>query len=343
MRSVHFALALLVTGSSIASAELRRPDESPHAQVTQTVGISDISVLYARPAVKGRPVWGGLVQYGEPWRAGANLNTIVTLSTDAKIGGKLLRAGRYGLHAIPTTKDWVIAFSNVSTAWGSFTYDIKEDALRVTVTPRAAAAPRERLEYRFDDLTETKATLVLAWEKLEVPIAIEVDTAKEVMTLTRALLRGPDGFDPANVTWAANYWLNHNGNLDEALRLADRSIAARPTFAAYNVRARILTKQGKNTEATAARAKAMPLATEADLNVFAYQLMADKKVDEAIAMFRDIVTKFPESWNAHDSLGEALAVKGDKAGARAEYEKALAMATDPVQKKRIQGALAQLK
>src|SRR5215510_8462446 len=173
-----------------AQAGLKLPEQSPGATVTQTVGLTDITVVYHRPATNGRAIWGALVPYNEPWRAGANENTTVQFSSDVKVGGKPLKAGTYGLHMIPTQKEWTIAFSNMSTAWGSFTYDQKEDALRVSVTPKTEASSEERLSYGFDDVAETKATLVLRWEKLAVPIALEVDTPKVVMASVRGELRG---------------------------------------------------------------------------------------------------------------------------------------------------------
>jgi hypothetical protein len=336
---------LLSSWAAVAHGQtgLTEPQESPAATVTQTVGLTEVQVKYHRPAVKGRTIWGGLVPYGEVWRAGANENTIVTLSTPVKVQGKTLAAGTYGLHMLPTQKEWTIIFSKVSTAWGSFTYDAKEDALRVTVTPRAAAGMTERLLYRFDDPSETKATLVLAWDKLEVPVALEADTPAIVMTSMRGELRGLPNFFWQGWNQAAQYWANHGGPLDEALRMSDRSIQINPTFANQMTRGLILEKQGKAADAKAARAKAKAMASEQDLNQYGYQLIGQKKMDEAIAVFQDNVKAHPESWNVHDSLGEALAMKGDRAGAIASYTKALSLVKDANQKARIEKTLAQLK
>ena len=337
------AVLLATAATAAAQPALKLPEQSPGATVTQTVGLTEIAVSYHRPAVGGRPIWGGLVPYGETWRAGANENTTVTFSSDVKVGGKPLRAGTYGFHVIPTAKDWVIAFSNMSAAWGSFTYDPKEDALRVTVTPRTNATSEERLLYRFDDPTESKVTLVLSWEKLSVAIAIEVDTPKVVMASIRQQLRGQSGFSWQGYNQAAGYWLRNGGSLDEALKMADRSIDMTPTYQNQMTRAAILEKQGNAKGAAEQRAKAQSLATEADLNQAAYRLINDKKLDEAIKMFQTVTERYPDSWNAHDSFGEALALKGDKAGAVAAYTKALALVKDPVQKKRIEATLAKLK
>ena len=138
---------LASTPAFAQSAPLKAPEPSPAATVTQTVGLTELKINYHRPAVGGRKIWGGLVPYGEVWRAGANENTTITFSSPVKIGGKPLAAGTYGLHMIPTTKQWTVIFSNVSSAWGSFTYDEKEDALRVTVTPQPAEGFVERLSY----------------------------------------------------------------------------------------------------------------------------------------------------------------------------------------------------
>jgi len=343
MKALLICASLFVSANAFAQAALKLPEASPAASVSQTVGLTEITVNYHRPAVAGRQVWGKLVPYGEVWRAGANENTTVTLSSDVKVGGKPLKAGTYGLHMIPTAKDWTIAFSTMSVAWGSFTYDQKEDALRVTVTPRSNATSEERLSYRFDDPSENKATLVLTWEKLSVPIAIEVETPKVVMASVRGQLRGPAGFTERGYAQAAGYWMKNGGPLDEAVKLVERSIQLKPSYQSLMLKATILEKQGNAKGAAEQRTAAMALASEGDLNQAAYQLMNDKKMDDAIKLFQQIATKYPESWNAQDSLGEALATKGDKAGATAAYTKALALVKDPVQKKRIEGVLAKLK
>jgi predicted negative regulator of RcsB-dependent stress response len=333
----------IVLSSATAYAQLKLPEASPEATVEQTIGISSVKVVYHRPSINGRTIWGQLVPYNEPWRAGANENTTVTFSSDVKVGGKPLKAGTYGLHMIPTQKEWTIAFSNMSTAWGSFTYDQKEDALRVTVTPKTEATSEERLSYGFDDVTETKATLVLRWEKLSVPIALEVDTPKVVMASVRGELRGLAGFRHETLTQAARYWLRNGGNLDEALKFADTAIQRGGQFQAHMVKAQILDKKGNTAGAADERNKAQAVATENDLNQQAYALINDKKVDEAIKVLMGATQRFPEAWNLQDSLGEALALKGDKPAALAAYNKALSLAKDPTQKKRIEGAIAKLR
>jgi hypothetical protein len=127
--------------------------------------LTEISVVYARPAVNNRKVWGGIVPYGEVWRAGANENTTITFSTPVSVEGKQVAAGTYGLHLLPTESKWTLILSNVNTGWGSFSYDQKDDALRAPVTPEAAPHV-ERLQFTIDDPTNNSATLALRWEKL---------------------------------------------------------------------------------------------------------------------------------------------------------------------------------
>ena len=161
--------AVLTIGTTYAqSAPAKEAKPSPAATATGKIGAATVTVAYSSPAVKGRPIWGGLVPYGQVWRAGANEATTVEFSKAVTVEGKALPAGKYGFFVIPTEKQWTVIFNKVSNQWGAFKYDEKQDALRVTVTPRKAARMSERLVY------EVKPTgLVLRWEKLEAPITIK--------------------------------------------------------------------------------------------------------------------------------------------------------------------------
>jgi hypothetical protein len=333
------------TAPALAQVPLTLPQASPEASVTQVVGLTTMKVDYHRPAVNKRQIWGGLVPYGEVWRAGANENTTVTFSSPVKIGGKELAAGSYGLHMIPTAKEWTVAFSKMNVAWGSFSYDPKEDALRITVTPRSSpgAGFTERLSYSFDDPTDGSVQLVLHWEKLEVPIAIEVDTPAVVRASIQRELRGIQRFNWQPWNQAARYWLRTNGSVDEALAMADHSITMNENFQNLSTKAAILEKKGDAKAAADLNARAMGIATEADINTRGYELMGAGKQDEALALFQKNAKTYPKSWNAHDSLAEALLAKGDKKGAAASYTKALSLVKDETQKKRIEVTLKGLK
>ncbi len=257
-----FAGFVLATGSALAQATLTLPDASPAATVSQTVGLTNLTIDYHRPAVNKRKVWGELVPYGDVWRAGANMNTTLTSSSAFTVGGKALAAGTYGLHMIPTEKDWTVIFTNMHTAWGSFSYDQKEDAVRFTVTPKPADF-EERLEYRFEDPTDNGATVVLQWEKLAVSFPITVDSKAVVFASIEGQLRGLPRFGWQGWNQAANWCLRNDYKLDQGLAWADHSIGMQSNFNNLRTKAAILEKKGGDPkEVEALRAQAMKVATE---------------------------------------------------------------------------------
>jgi hypothetical protein len=342
MRRFAFLL-LTVTPVLFAQAPaLVLPEASPRAMVSQKVGLTEMTVTYNRPAVKGRKVWGGLVPFDKVWRAGANENTVVTFTTPVTVGGTTLPAGRYGLHMVPTATTWTVMFSSQSHGWGSFSYDAKEDAAKVQVTPMAAE-PMERLAYTFDDPSEQGVTLSLRWEKLRVPIPLEVDTKQVVVLSLRDQLRGLGQFFPETWSSAAGWCVRHDVNLEEAQTWVDRSLAMRVTFPGLRTKAALLEKQGDAKGAETLRAKALTVATEAEVNQMGYSLLGQNKVDEALALFQRNVKDHPDSWNTYDSLAEAYALKGDKAQATANYQRALDMVKQEDQRTRIREELAKLK
>ena len=335
------AVGILAAHFAIAQPALTLPQPSPKASVSQTVGLTDIAINYHRPAVNKRTIWGDLVPYDQVWRAGANENTTISFSSPVVVNGQLLPAGTYGLHMIPTRGDWTVAFSNVSWAWGSFTYDQKEDALRVTAKPQPAEF-RERLSYEFEEPTEKSVGIALRWEKLKVPITVAVDTPAVVVTSLRRELRDLPRFSWQGWNQAAAYCMRNKVNLDEALTWADRSISMQENFNNLRTKAGILEAKGDARGAAGLREKSMKMATEVDINAYGYQLLGAGKTDEAIEMFRKNVKDHPESWNVYDSLGEAYDRKGEKKLAAENYRKAESMAKDPDQKKRIAGILKKL-
>jgi len=343
MRRIPFAAALaLVALPALSQIPVTTPGPSPHASVTETVAVTEIAVTYSRPAVKGRKIWGALVPYGQVWRAGANENTVVSFSTPVKVEGQPLPAGKYGLHAIPTETSWTVIFSNESRAWGSYSYDQKEDALRVTVTPQASENV-ERLLYTFDDVTDASATLSLRWERLRVPVKIEVDRVATVTADLAEQLRGLPRFGWQGWNGAAQWLVASGGDLDLASTWAEKSIGLQENGANLMTKAAILEKKGDAKAAAELRKKADEVATEAQRNNIGYQYLAAGQVDLAIAAFQKNTKAFPNSWNAWDSLAEGYAVRGDKKAAIENYTKALSLAKDEAQKKRIEGELAKLR
>lgn len=340
----HIALALFASAPLLLAQApaLVLPEASPRAQISQKVGLTDIEVIYHRPAVNGRKVWDGLVPYGQIWRAGANENTVVAFSTPVSVGGSTLPAGRYGLHMLPTATEWTVIFSSQSQGWGSYSYEPKEDVARVKVTP-VASEPTERLAYTFDEPENKGVTLSLRWEKLRIPIRIEVDTNQAVILSLRDQLRGLAQFFPECWSGAAGWCVRNDVNLEEAQKWVDRSLALRESFAGLRIKAALMEKKGDVAGAEALRAKALTIATEAEVNQQGYVLLGQKKLDEAIALFQRNVKGHPDSWNAYDSLAEAYALKGDKAQALLNYRKAFDMVKREDQRTRIQQELDKLK
>jgi tetratricopeptide (TPR) repeat protein len=340
---VLFFAVFVIANAALAQgfAPLKTPQASPESEVEQVVGITEIRISYHRPAVNKRKVWGELVPYKEVWRAGANENTTISFSSDVSVGGQKLPAGTYGLHMIPTESDWTVIFSKQNGAWGSFSYDEKEDAARITAKPQTAEF-QERLGYTFEDPTDSSVQVAMRWEKVQLAFPVTVDTPQVVVESLRKELRGLGRFFWQGWNQAAAYCLRTNVNLDEALNWANESTKIAENFTNLRTKAALLEKKGDTKTAEALRARSLTLATEVEMNAYGYQLLGQKKTDEAIEAFRKNVKDHPASWNVYDSLAEAYATKGDKKQATELYTKARSMAPES-QQKRINDALAKLK
>ena len=336
------ALALAAFPALAQVPPLQLPAASPKATVSQKVGLADVTVRYSRPAVNSRKVWGALVPFGEVWRTGADENTTLSVSTPFTVGGRTLPAGTYGLHTIPGEKEWTVILSNEAAAWGSFSYDAKEDAVRFTAVPREGPQ-EERLLFTLADPTDRSVAVTLAWEKLRLSFPLEVDTKAVVLASLNEQLRGLPRFGWQGWNGAAAWCVRNDTALDQAEEWVDRSIKLNRNFTNQTTKAALLEKKGDAKAAAELREKALKLATEVEMNQYGYQLLGQKKVDEAIRAFEKNTKDHPASWNAWDSLAEGWATAGDRKKAAANYEKALSMADDEDQKKRIRGELAKLK
>lgn len=267
-------LAALIPLAPAAVAQppgLQLPRPSPNASVSQTIGVTEVTVHYSRPGVKGRAIWGKLVPYGEVWRTGANENTTIRFSTAVRIDGKELPAGLYGLQTFPGADDWVVVLSKDADQWGAFSYKEEHDALRFHVKPAAIAEPQEWMVFGFRDLSDTSAVLALRWEKLEVAWKIEADTPRLLAGTAQSTQRWED---------AAAAWCVQAGScLNEAARWIDASIAVEPAFSNLRVKAALLARQndfkgavqyGERAVAAAHAAKQQP--PPAQLAAFEAQL-----------------------------------------------------------------------
>lgn len=332
-----FIVALLSTNIFAQGVITTPRTPSPAASVTQTIGISTVTVNYSRPSVRGRKIWDSLVPYGynvqgfgagnrAPWRAGANENTTITFSHDAKVQGQPVPAGEYGLFFVinPDNKGEVI-LSKDYKSWGSFWYDSTHDFLRANIQIRDVPVMTEMLTYDFMNDTKNSAELVLNWEKKQFPVKIEFDVDKIVMDNAVEQLKNTVGFSWQGYASAANYALQNNTNLDQAIVWSNQAIAQNRNFTTLTLKSNLLKAQGKTDEAAKAMDTAIQLSTENELNLYAYGLMNQQQTDKAIEMFLLNTKRHPESANVWDSLGEGYFNKGDKKNAIASFKKSLSM------------------
>lgn len=271
---------------------VRTPRPSQKASVMQTIGVTDVTITYSRPGVKGRKIWGdppanlaagtatldnqntrpkdmAIVPYGHVWRTGANEATQFEVTDDVWINGQKLPAGSYSLHTIPGKDEWIIVFNGTANQWGSFNYDEKKDTLRVKAKPESVNDNQEWLMYSFDPVADNSAQVNIRWEKLRVPFTVEV---KDVKALTlqkaRAAVAAAKPDDWRTPLQAANYVFLSEDKMDptEAIGWLEQSIKVKETFGNMYSKARLLASQGKTPEAIAAGEKALVLGKEAKAN-----------------------------------------------------------------------------
>src|SRR6202522_2065030 len=313
--------------SSAQSFVLDLPLGSQRAEVSQRIGITDVTIDYHRPLVNDRKIWGALVPYGKVWRAGANESTTITFSDPVLIEGKPLDKGTYGLHMIPNADEWTIIFSKNSTSWGSFTYDEKEDALRVTVKPKAADM-HNALTYDFDDLKPDSAVVELEWEKVAVPVKVSVDVHSVVDASLKKQLRNLSQYTWISWDEAANYMLAEKINLDEALGFANKSIENEDRFENETTKAKVLTALNRKDDAAVAQKKALEFASPLQMHGYARQLMGEKRNEEAYAIFRENAKKHPDQWFVHTGLARVYSSEGKFDDAAKEMKLSLAVAPE---------------
>ena len=320
-------LFAFVLTASAQSALLDLPRDSQRAVVSQRVGITNIIIRYHRPQVKGRKVFGGLEPYGKVWRAGANENTTIEVTDPVTVEGKPLAKGTYGLHMIPGETDWTIIFSNNASSWGSFSYDQKEDALRVTVKSHPDEM-HEALTYDFDDPKANAVTVVMRWDKIAVPFKVDVNTHEIVEQSLHNQLRGRAQYEWQSWDEAANYLADNKINPEEALKCTDRSIQIEQRFENLITRAKVLDTLNRKDEATVARNKAIDIGTALQIHIYGRQLQIQGKQEQAFDAFRTNIKKNPDNWLVHSEVARMACAKGDFDTAVKEMKIAAAGATE---------------
>ncbi|MEP7277504.1 MAG: DUF2911 domain-containing protein [Bacteroidota bacterium] len=319
------------------------------AAVSERVGLTDITIHYDRPGVKGREgqIWGKLVSVGyadqgfgsskaAPWRAGADENTTIEFSTDVKIEGMPLPAGKYGFFIAYDPDECTIIFSKNASSWGSFYYNDQEDALRVKVKPVAANKNVEWLKYEFIDETENTATIALAWEKLVIPFKVEVDYVNEQLASFRRQLRSQTGFNWEPWNQAAQWALQKGVDLDEALLWSDSATSqifgGAPNFSAWITRAQLLIKLNRAAEADSILNVKLSLATMQEVHVYGRSLLAQKKTKQAFDIFKSNYDKYPNVFTTNIGMARAYSAIGDYKKAMRYAKKAQTQVPDPLNK-----------
>ena len=331
------------------------------AVVSEQVGLTQVTITYHRPAVKGREgkVWGELVHKGfvdqgfgngkpAPWRAGANENTVIEFDNDVKIEGQTLPKGKYGFFIAYDPLESTIIFSKRSDAWGSFFYDEKEDALRVKVKPQPIEKSVEYLKYDFSNQTTGSAVIVLSWEKLSIPFKVEVDYLKQQFDALVTESQNPRSFTSQSLNIAASWTLQNNYQLEKGLEWATTATSPNfpgdPTsFPALSTRALILDKLGKSVEAAAVIKNALQFGSVVQLQQLGRQLLAAKKPQAALEVFQFNYDKNPNQFITLTGMARGLSANGEYAKALEFATKALPLAPNDAGRQAVQAMIEKLK
>ena len=283
-RSSVSAVLFILCCAVSAFAQIDVPRPSPKASVTQRVGVTDITITYSRPGVKGRQIWGDplpeqtakgeatldnqnvrpkgapIVPWGHVWRTGANEATQFVVTDDVLINGQKLPAGSYSLHTIPTKDEWTIVFNGTANQWGSFDYDPAKDTLRVKAKPQWVNDSAEWLTYLVDPFGEDSAQVNIRWEKVSVPFTVKVaDVAATTMAHLKNAVSNAKPDDWQTPMQAGAYLINNTTPADDQQGLAwiDQSIKVKETFRNLSAKANALYKLGKKEEAFAVAEQAI--------------------------------------------------------------------------------------
>jgi hypothetical protein len=234
------------------NAQIKTPRASPSASISQTIGISNVTINYSRPAVNGRKIFGELIPYGQVWRTGANESTTITFSDNAKIEGKEIPAGTYGIFTFPGKDEWIIALSKDSKLWGSNDYKAENDFLRFNVKSISNQFT-ERLEFNFDEITNSFSIISISWENVKVTFKVEFDTQNFVVKQFN------NSFSWSVANQAAQYYLVNSLDIAEGLKWSERSISLNENYFNLRIMAQLLFKSNEKVKAIAMLEKAIDL------------------------------------------------------------------------------------
>jgi hypothetical protein len=318
---------LLIPFFVTAQAKTASPGGNKKASVAERVGITDITIHYDRPGVKGREgkIWGGLVHYGfadlhygtskaAPWRAGANENTTIEFSTDVMINGQWLGKGKYGFFIAMGKENATLIFSKDNNAWGSFFYNPAADALRTDVVLKTASESTEWLKYEFSEQTDSGATVSLLWEKMKISFIISVDLKKTQVEEYRNQVNNGSFYRYwQNMQEAADYCLTNDVNTEEGLVWAEQSVNqyfGEANFRTLSTYAGLLEKSGRKHQADSVMKKALALGTATQLFKYGDGLDKQKKYTEALAIFKMTNEKYPKELFGSYGMAKVYAKTG---------------------------------
>ncbi len=271
MSKIRISAAALALAAAPALAQLATPLPSPNASVTQTIGVTKAEVVYSRPAVRGRVIWGELVPYDKVWRTGANAVTKISFDSDATVEGQKLPAGAYGLFTIPGKAEWTVIFNKQSTG-GPGDYAADKDVLRVKVKPAALAENKELFTISFPAASANGATLQIAWEKLKLSLAIGVDTPAVFLHRAKDAVANAKVDDWRTSLTAARGLHDLKYAPEDASKFLERSLSTKETFGNLSLKANVLAGQGDKKGAIAWGEKALAAAQTADPKPFPEQI-----------------------------------------------------------------------
>lgn len=357
-RILSLSIMLMLAAASFSQMDLPASGNNPRATISEEVGITSITIKYSRPDVNKREgkIWGdgNVVTYGftsnnlvtnkntQPWRAGANENTIITFEHDVKVEGKSIRAGTYGLHMAVWADSAIVIFSNQSGSWGSFYYDEKQDALRITVKPVKLDKSVEWLKYEFIEHREKYCVIAMQWENLSVPFRVDVDVENIVIAKLRDEITSQKGFNAFNVLAAAQYLVTRNLNLEEALAWSQRA-ALTKTFATLNNLSINYTKLNRLPQADSTMNEALVFASPGQYMGAGRAMITAKRLDRALEIFNANEKKNGDVYTVNAGFMSYYSAKGDFTKALEYANKALAQAPNEATKTAINGNITKLK
>ncbi len=241
------------------------PAQSPTQTISQAVGLTTIEIVYSRPGVKGRKIFGGTEAFGRVWRTGANNATKITFSTPVKFSGRDVPAGTYALFSIPGADEWTVILNKVTGQWGAYTYDQKNDLVRVTTRPLKLNQLVETFTIDINDIRDQSATLNLTWENTRVPVTLGFDVASTLVPQIEQFMASAAKKTNAQYYNAAVFYYDSGLDLNKARAWIEAATNNdKPAFYMMHWKAKILAKLGDKAGAKAAAESSKALAVTAE-------------------------------------------------------------------------------